>query len=94
MAVSKAEARQLALNFLQSREQEADDEVVLLDDYTMEKPFGWVFFFDSKRHVETGDIRDAVAGNAPIVVTKTDGQVHVTGTAFPIEHYLKEFESE
>jgi hypothetical protein len=61
---------------------------------TIERAFGWVFFYDSKRHVETGDFRDALAGNAPIVVTKSDGQVHVTGTAFPIEHYLKKFESD
>jgi hypothetical protein len=95
MAVTKAEARQLALDYLQSGEPKYEDfEVVLLDDETIERAFGWVFFFDSKRHVETGDYRYALAGNAPIVVTKADGQVHQTGTAYPIEHYLKGFESD
>jgi|SRR5215475_3946729 len=89
MALTKAEQR--ALSYLRSQQQEAGFELVLLDEVTMEKPFGWVFFYDSKRHVETGDFRDAIAGNAPIVVTKADGQLYVTGTAFPIEHYLKEF---
>jgi hypothetical protein len=66
-------------------------ELVLLDQCTIERSFRWVFFYDSKRHNETWDFRDAVAGNAPIVVTKADGCVHVTGTALPLEHYLAKF---
>jgi hypothetical protein len=87
-----AKARQIALTYLRSQELAPGIELVL-DDDTIEKAFGWVFFYDSKRHAETGDFRDALAGNAPIVVTKADGQVHETGTAFPLEHYLKRFES-
>jgi hypothetical protein len=92
--MTKAEAEQCALSYLRSLESEVGCELVLLGDYATEKAFGWVFFYDSKRHVETGNFRDALAGNAPIVVTKTDGQVHVTGTAFPVEHYLKKFETD
>jgi hypothetical protein len=93
MALTKVEAEQRALSYLRSLEPEVGCELVLLNDDTMEKAFGWVFFYDSKRHAETGDFRDALAGNAPIVVTKANGQVHETGTAFPLEHYLKRFES-
>jgi len=93
MGLTKTEARQKALSYLRSREAVAGFELVLLDDWTLERAFGWVFFYDSKRHVETGDFRDAIVGNAPIVITKIDGQVHETGTAFPIEHYLSKFES-
>lgn len=32
-------------------------------------------------HQESGDIRDAIAGNAPILVDRVDGSVHITGTA-------------
>jgi len=93
MALTKTEARQQALSYLRSQEAAAGFELVLMDDRTLERAFGWVFFYDSKRHIETRDFRDAVVGNAPIVVTKAGGQVHVTGTAFPIEHYLQGFES-
>jgi hypothetical protein len=34
-----------------------DLEVVLLDEETMERAFGWAFFFNSKLFVKTGDIR-------------------------------------
>jgi len=93
MELTKTEARQQALRYLRSQEATVGFELVLLDDFTLERAFGWVFFYDSKRHVETRDFRDAIAGNAPIVVTKINGQVHETGTAFPIEYYLRKFES-
>jgi hypothetical protein len=90
--MTKTEATQLAREYLKTQERSAGCELVLIDQQTIEHNFGWVFFYDSKRHLETGDFRDAIAGNAPIVVTKTDGRVHETGTAYPLEHYLKEFE--
>ncbi len=89
--MTRSDARQIALSYVRAKERDYGGELVLLDQYTIERSFGWVFFFDSKRHNETGDFRDAVAGNAPIVVTKADGRVHVTGTALPLEHYLEKF---
>ena len=56
-----------------------------------EHDFGWVYFYDGSRHVETGDIRDALAGNAPLIVDRLDGNLYVTGTAQPIAHYLEEY---
>jgi len=67
-------------------------DLVLLGDLTIEFGSGWVFFYDSRKHVEGGSIIDALAGNAPLIVSKRDGRVHVTGTAHPIEHYIHEFE--
>jgi hypothetical protein len=56
-----------------------------------EHDFGWVYFYDGSLHLETGDVSDAVAGNAPLIVDRTDGRLYITGTAHPIEHYLIEF---
>lgn len=41
---------------------------------------GWVFFYDSKRHQETGNISDLLAGNAPILVDRDTGETHPTGS--------------
>jgi hypothetical protein len=90
--MTKDEARALALSYVRNREAEAGCDLVLLDSKTIEKGFGWVFFYDSKEHAETGDFRYALAGNAPVVVTRTDGAIHETGTALPLEKYLERFE--
>lgn len=56
-----------------------------------EHDFGWVYFYDGSNHVATGNVSDAVMGNAPLVVDKNDGKLYITGTAHPVEHYLQEF---
>jgi hypothetical protein len=66
-------------------------DFVILDERTLELPYGWVFFYDWRRHVETGAFEDSLAGNAPVLVTR-DGAVHETGTAYPLDRYLANFE--
>jgi hypothetical protein len=56
-----------------------------------EHDFGWVYFYDGSAHANTGNVRDAVVGAAPLIVDKTDGKLYITGTAHPIEHYLQEY---
>jgi hypothetical protein len=68
------------------------DELTLVHNATIERPFGWVFFYSSKRWL-AGDLRFALAGNAPILIDRRDGQVRVAGTEFPIEHYLRNYEA-
>jgi hypothetical protein len=86
------QAREIALVHVGRIEAAAGLPFVLLDGSTREFPFGWLFFYDSKRHQETQDIEDAIAGNAPFVVTRADGKIHTLGTAMPVAHYLREFE--
>src|SRR4051812_3066736 len=69
-----------------------DDEIVILDEATIERNWGWVFFYTSKRWQETKDIRYALLGNAPIIVDKSTGKVFDTGTAYPVEHYIQAYE--
>lgn len=51
----------------------------------------WKLRSHAFKHLETSDFRYALAGNAPIVVTR-DGVIHETGTALPLEKYLERFE--
>lgn len=63
---------------------------VIIDEQTCEIDIGWVFFYESKEYLETGDFSHRLAGNAPLVVSKRDGHVYVTWTASPVEEYLAE----
>ncbi|WP_226669117.1 YrhB domain-containing protein [Microbulbifer aggregans] len=68
-------------------------ECVVLEDETIEKPWGWVFFYQSKAYLESGDFRDMVGGNAPYIVNRQTGAITETGTAHDIEHYINEYEA-
>jgi hypothetical protein len=67
-------------------------ELAIIDDHTIERDFGWVFFYVDKRFIQTGNPRYMLFGNAPIIVNRNDGSLHTTGTAKPIEEYIQEFE--
>lgn len=94
--ITRKRARELVSNEVCGfrRELPDDDEIIILDDATIEKPWGWVFFYTSKKWHETNDIRYAVAGNAPIIVERESGRLIITGTAYPIQHYIQNYEQD
>ena len=69
-------------------------EFVVLVDSIIERDWGWVFFYNSSRYLESGDFRDALAGNASCLVNRSTGDIRLTGTAHPIEYYIDEYEQD
>jgi hypothetical protein len=57
-----------------------------LAEERVRRPYGWVFFYARK----DGEV---IAGNAPILVDRIDGEVRVTGTADSLESYLERYEA-
>lgn len=68
-------------------------EVVVLTSDTLEQSFGWVFFYQSRAYIESGDMSDALVGNAPVIVNRFTGDVVETGTAEPIDAYISRYEA-
>ena len=62
-------------------------------DETVDRPYGWVFFFNHRDYVERGVRKAVLAGNSPIFVNRTTGEVEALGTAAPLEFYLKQIEA-
>jgi hypothetical protein len=69
------------------------DGVQIIADKVTKKPYGWIFFYQSSEFIASGDHRNALAGNAPIIVDRVDGEVRVTGTAKPLSDYLAKYEA-
>jgi hypothetical protein len=70
-----------------------DSGWVIQDDLTIEKEFGWVFFYTSRKYLETGNPLFLPFGNSPVIVDREDGTLHAAGTAKPIEDYIAAYES-
>src|SRR5262249_42839338 len=70
------------------------DELVLVDDDTLERDWGWVFFFASRRWRETGEPALRNEGEGPLIVNRFDGQVVATGTGRPSEYFVTRYDTE
>jgi len=86
------EAKRIANQHVAKLEVELGISLKLIDAETIEKSFGWVYFYNSKKYLETGELREMLAGNAPFIVDKNNGEIHETGTEKPVEDYLATFE--
>lgn len=66
---------------------------VIVENATQEYSCCFVFFYQSKKFIETGDVQASLVGNGPIFVSRESGRVFETGSAFPVEHYVEVFEA-
>jgi hypothetical protein len=94
--LTKEEAKQLVDARINAEDPYAVKkvELAIIDDVTIEKEYGWVYFYETKEYQKTGDLVDTLVGNAPYIVNKYTGEVIETGTAYPIEDYIAEYEKE
>lgn len=84
------EARSIALGVASASMKR---RVLLLDNMTLERNFGWVFFYQSEEYVLTGNKSARLFGNAPVFVARDTGRATLAGTSFPIEDYVEAYES-
>jgi hypothetical protein len=80
--INREEANHLVSDWLAGQSAKANIRLILLEQQTLETEFGWVFFYNSA---------DAIAGNAPVIVDRTSGSLHATGTAYTTAEYIEEF---
>jgi len=70
MMISFDKAKALAEKFVADRGSAIGDEFTLYADKTIEVNEGWVFFYNSKEFIETGNDEFALVGNGPIFVDR------------------------
>jgi len=90
-SLSMADALKLVLQRLQTMTTPGMP-FAIVESHTIEKPYGWIFFYQSKKFLETGLDRDKLAGNGPIIVNKYEGTIEFLGSATTWE-LVSEYES-
>ena len=70
----------------------ADEELAIVPEGTVEKEYGWVFFYNTKKYLETEVISYALAGNGPVIIEKSDGRITAFGTNKPVEELIRDYE--
>ena len=69
-----------------------EPELAIVDGEPSETAHAWIFFYNTKRYLETGEFSEALAGNGPILVNKITGAIEAFGTAIPLERLFAEYE--
>jgi hypothetical protein len=67
-------------------------EFVILEDETLEKDYGWVFRFTTRRYLDTSDPNALVPGSGPLVVEKEGGATAFLATSVCPERAIEEYE--
>ncbi len=70
------------------------DSLAVYLEHTIERPFGWVFFWGSDMYAKIEEFRYALGGNAPLIVNRHSGTVISTGTALRTEEYIRRYEAD
>lgn len=89
--ISKSEAQKIFEDHVKADKFKSEG-VELSIELEDEKDYGWIFTYQSKQYLESGDILDALMGNHPCLVAKKDGSVWPLGAGAPREMHLAEFE--
>jgi hypothetical protein len=87
---------------LSKKEKEAFeiDKLILIEESIIEKEFGWIFYYNSKKatayYKKNPNTRILcgyeIGGNAPFIVDKFTEKIHYTGTGDSIDFYIEAYE--
>jgi hypothetical protein len=92
MGITFEEARNIAEEYVDDAFLQDENKIVIIDSATIKKDYGWYFFSQTKKYLETKNPLDGVVGNGPILVKKENGEVIRFGTALPVEEYIEMYE--
>jgi hypothetical protein len=89
------EARKLAAEKIGEGKINANGiEFLITDQHTIGKPYCWVFFYNSKKWLESKNILDLIAGNSPMIVDKKSEKITIYYSSGSVAEALKRYEQE
>jgi len=71
-----------------------EDTPVILDFATIEKPWGWVFFYNNDKFLETREFLHQWVGPGPIFFNRESGDIREFGSGSNLGDELEDYESE
>jgi hypothetical protein len=89
--LTKPEALKLVREEVEKESIAAGIELGVMDEFTVEFEYGWMFSYQSMDYIRTQDVYYLVGGNAPYIVDKFTGQIHTTGTRHDKQFYIEKY---
>jgi hypothetical protein len=101
--IDLAKARERVTGYLRQSEIRMNSFGSALPDYQdpkhqlvvvreQEYDFGWVFSYDTRKFVDSGNLLDSLVGNLPLIVDRGDGQIYEAAvTPNNFDRYIEEY---
>jgi hypothetical protein len=86
--ITQDEAHAIAETFANRADPSPDLKFVVVR--IQERDAYWLLHYDSAAHVASGNFKDAIAGNGPLLVSKSNGAVVAAGSAAPLADRIAE----
>jgi len=90
MKMSPDKAQLLAEEAVAALGSASGDDFALISDRTVEVNEGWIFFYNTREFIETGNFDSCLAGNGPIFVNR-NGVVRNLPSAIPWDVAIRSF---
>ena len=89
------EMLEIADRYLKKLREIGDNSIepMIYTDDIIKKPYGNIYFYNSKEYILTGNFNKSLMGNAPFLVEKENGRVAGFGTAGRLEDYIESYEN-
>ena len=91
-SITKARAHEIATKVVAEISASTQHNFVIQEEKTIERPFGWVFFYTTRRYLETHDPNGLVPGATPVVVLRADGSVDHLASSVPPARAMEIYE--
>ena len=65
---------------------------IVFDDATIEKPWGWIFFYNNERYYRTRDPFDAHVGAGPLFFNSSTGDIRSFGSGCNVNQEIYDYE--
>jgi hypothetical protein len=70
----------------------AADPWIVMDNLTVERSFGWIFFYNTAQFVNDRNSLHRLAGNGPVFVNRLTEAIEFFGSGSPLESILAAYE--
>ncbi|MGI5224137.1 YrhB domain-containing protein [Actinoallomurus sp. CA-142502] len=68
--------------------------VAVVESETVERPYGWFFFYNAVQALEMGNMGHSLIGNGPILVRRGDGKVVEFSSFYSVNAAVTAYEAD
>ncbi|MBE4951207.1 hypothetical protein [Chryseobacterium culicis] len=84
---------EIAKDYIKKLSQKWEIELTIAEERSIQKEYGIIFYFNSKKFVEDKIEKAKLIGCSPFLVENKTGKIVVFGTNRFIDYYIQEYEA-